>query len=245
MVAARARFRDRGHYAPIAAALGSLAESLRPRAGRDGVVVDPAGGTGYYLAAVLRRIPGRVDICVDTSKPALRQAAAHPRVVAIGADVWRDLPIADQSAAIVMNAYGPRNMSETIRVLSRGAVFLLLTPTARHLAEVGEPLGMLHIDAAKADRVAASTSGLEQLSSDTLEYTANLTRHDLSDLVGIGPSAYHVEPAACVHRRGAGAAGARVRGQDVRPAPRGRDHRGVRGDRDPAGRDGRAALRPR
>jgi 23S rRNA (guanine745-N1)-methyltransferase len=204
MVAARARFLDRGHYAPVAAALGSLAQRLRPRAGQEGVVVDLAGGTGYYLAAVLRCLPNRVGICIDTSKPALRRASgAHSRVAAIGADVWRDLPLADQSAAIVMNAFGPRNLSETIRVLSRGAVFLLLTPTARHLAEVREPLGMLRIDAAKADRVAARTSGLEQLSSDTLNYTANLTRLGLRDLVAMGPSAYHVEPSDLERRVGA------------------------------------------
>lgn len=204
MVAARARFLDRGHYAPVAASLGSLAERLRPSAGHECVVVDLAGGTGYYLAAVLRCLPNRVGICIDTSKPALRRSAdAHPRVVAIGADVWRDLPLADQSAAVVMNAFGPRNVSETIRVLSRGAVFLLLTPTDRHLAEVREPLGMLRIDAAKADRVAASTSGLERLSSDTLTYTADLTRLDLSDLVAMGPSAYHVEPSDLERRIGA------------------------------------------
>jgi 23S rRNA (guanine745-N1)-methyltransferase len=204
MVAARARFLDRGHYEPVAAALGSLAEGLGPRVGQEGVVVDLAGGTGYYLAAVLRRTPNRVGICIDSSKPALRQAAgAHPRVVAIGADVWRDLPLAGQSAAIVMNAFGPRNLSETIRVLSRGGVFLLLTPTARHLVEVREPLGMLRIDAAKPDRVAASTSDLEQLSSDALDYTANLTRRDLSDLVAMGPGAYHVEPSVLERRIGA------------------------------------------
>jgi 23S rRNA (guanine745-N1)-methyltransferase len=102
-----------------------------------------------------------------------------------------------------MNAFGPRNLRETVRVLSRGAVFLLLALTARHLGEVREPLGMLRIDAAKADRVAASTSGLKQLSADTLDYTANLTRLDLSDLVAMGPSAYHVQPSDLERRVGA------------------------------------------
>ena len=45
--------------------------------------------------------------------------------------------------------------------------------------------------------------------------------------------------------RGADPAGAGVRGPQLRPAPRYRDHRGVQGDRHPAGRAGRPAVRPR
>ena len=46
-----------------------------------------------------------------------------------------------------------------------------------------------------------------------------------------------------LHRPGADPAGTRVRRPDVRPAPRHRDHRGVQGDRYPAGRAGRNLLR--
>ncbi len=48
-----------------------------------------------------------------------------------------------------------------------------------------------------------------------------------------------------LHRPGTGKAGAGLRGPDVRPAPRHRDHRGVHGDRHPAVRDGRHPLLPR
>jgi 23S rRNA (guanine745-N1)-methyltransferase len=204
MVGARARFLDRDHYAPIADALGSVAAGLGQDAAGDGIVLDLAGGTGYYLTAVLRHVPGRTGVCVELSKPALRRAAAaHPRAAAIGADVWQGLPVADQSAALVLSVFGPRNPAETNRVLARGGAFVVVTPTTRHLGEVIAPLGMLTVDAAKAERLAASTSGLEEISSRTLDYQVAMTRQDLSDLVAMGPSAYHVRPAQLAERLGA------------------------------------------
>jgi 23S rRNA (guanine745-N1)-methyltransferase len=199
MIAARSRFLDRGHYAPVAAALGALAGRLGPAA--PGVVLDLAGGTGYYLAAVLGSGPGRAGICLDRSKPALRRAAAaHPRAAAVGADVWRELPLADGSAAIILSVFGPRNPGEIRRVLGAGGVFLLVTPAGPHLGEVIAPLGMLSVDAAKADRLAASLSGFEQVAAETLTYVLPLAHASLRDLVGMGPSAHHVDPAGLDHR---------------------------------------------
>jgi 23S rRNA (guanine745-N1)-methyltransferase len=204
MVAARARFLNREHYAPIADALGSVAAKLAQDAAGDGMVLDLAGGTGYYLSAVLRHVPDRIGVCVELSKAALRRAAAvHPRAAAIGADVWQALPVADRSAALVLSVFGPRNSAETNRVLTRGGAFIVVTPTPRHLGEVIAPLGMLTVDAAKADRLAANTSGLEQTSSRTLEYPVAMPHPDLSDLVAMGPSAYHVQPAQLAERLGA------------------------------------------
>jgi 23S rRNA (guanine745-N1)-methyltransferase len=196
MIAARARFLDRGHYAPIAAAIASLAVRLAPGPAGHGVVLDLAGGTGYYLAGLLDALPGRIGICLDVTRPALRRAAsAHPRAVALGADVWQPFPLADNCAAIVMSAFGPRNATETIRVLVPGGAFLLVTPTASHLAEVVGPLRMLSVDAAKASRLAASMTGLDRVASEPLSYQAALTHADLTDLVSMGPSAHHVDQA--------------------------------------------------
>jgi 23S rRNA (guanine745-N1)-methyltransferase len=195
MIAARGRYLQRGHYAPIAEALASLAARLEPDPTTAGVVLDLAGGTGYYLSAVLGSVPGRIGICLDLSKPALRQAAtAHPRAAAVGADVWRAFPLADSSAAIVTSAFGPRNPGETIRALAPGGVLLLVTPTQRHLGEVIAPLGMLSVDAAKAGRLAASLAGFEQVAAETISYPVRLTHPDLTDLVAMGPSAHHVAP---------------------------------------------------
>src|SRR6266566_5538961 len=105
MVAARDRFLSRGHYQRLAAAVQSLAARHDP--GLPGLVVDLAGGTGHYLAGVLDALTHRQGACIDLSVPALRRAArAHPRAAALGADVWRPLPLADRSAALVLSIFG-------------------------------------------------------------------------------------------------------------------------------------------
>ena len=118
-------------------------------------------------------LPGRTGICLDLSKPALRKAArAHPRAVAVGSDVWRRFPLADGSAAIVLSVFGPRHLAETIRVLGPAGVFLLVTPGPRHLAELVGALGLLSVDTAKPQRVAAATAGLEQIAGEDLTLPA-------------------------------------------------------------------------
>src|ERR1700761_2110915 len=85
MVMAREAFLGGGHYQPVADALSALA--ARSDQGGAGLVLDLAGGTGYYLARVLDALGGRLGACVDLSAPALRPAArAHPRAAALGAD---------------------------------------------------------------------------------------------------------------------------------------------------------------
>ena len=57
MIASREAFLGRGHYRPLASTLASLAASYEPSG--DGLVVELAGGTGYYLAAVLDTLSHR------------------------------------------------------------------------------------------------------------------------------------------------------------------------------------------
>ena len=200
MIAARENFLGQGHYAPIADAVSGLARRLDPATAgpgtaEPGIVLDLAGGTGYYLAAVLAARPGRTGICLDLSKPALRKAArVHPRAVAVGSDVWRRFPLADGSAAVVLSVFGPRNIAETVRVLDPAGVFLLVTPDHRHLAELVGALGLLSVDAAKPRRVAAATARLRRVAGEALSYRLLLDHAAIHDLVSMGPSAYHIPP---------------------------------------------------
>ncbi len=200
MVAARDRFLSQGHYAPVADAVAGLAHRLAPATTEPattgpGIVLDLAGGTGYYLAAVLAALPGRTGICLDLSKPALRKAArAHPRAIAVGSDVWRPFPLADGSAAVVLSVFGPRNMTETIRVLDPAGIFLLMTPDSQHLAELVGELGLLSVDSGKAARVAAATASLRPLAGEAVRYRVPLGHAAIHDLASMGPTAYHLTP---------------------------------------------------
>src|SRR5690606_6340959 len=131
-------FLAEGHYAPLAERLAHLVTELLtdpsaaageagrgvvdpvdPASGADRpLIVDAGAGTGHLLARVLDRAgPHAVGLALDISKHAIKRAArAHPRIGAVVADVWRPIPIRDGRAALVMNAFAPRNGPEFARI---------------------------------------------------------------------------------------------------------------------------------
>jgi 23S rRNA (guanine745-N1)-methyltransferase len=212
MVAARADFLAAGHYDPVAAAL--VAAAARIVYGEAGtadngtppdaypLVVDAGAGTGRYLAAALAALPDAVGLALDVAKPALRRAArAHPRAAAALADTWQRLPLADRSATVLLNVFAPRNGAEFHRVLDPAGALLVVTPAADHLAELVDALDLLRVDPAKADRVAGSLSTHFTEESAT-EHRARLglSRTEVATLVGMGPSAWHTDPARLAER---------------------------------------------
>jgi 23S rRNA (guanine745-N1)-methyltransferase len=191
MVLAREAFLGGGHYQPVADSLSALAG--RSDRGGPGLVLDLAGGTGYYLAGVLDALGGRLGACLDLSAPALRRAArAHPRAVALGADAWQSLPFADGAAALVLSVFGPRNAAEIRRVLAPGGTLLVATPGAGHLAELREALGLIGIDERKTERLAEAYGGYADSSVTPVRYELRLGHAELTNLVAMGPSARHI-----------------------------------------------------
>ncbi|WP_345313034.1 putative RNA methyltransferase [Gordonia alkaliphila] len=188
MVAARRRLLDAGVFDPVAQA---LAAAIDPEAA---VVVDAGAGTGRYLAAVLDAAPRAVGIGLDLSKYCARAVArAHPRAIAVVADLWEPIPVADGTADAVLSVFAPRNVAETVRMLAPDGRWLLVTPNPGHLHEVREPLGMLEIGADKLDRLHAdlTAGGLQVRGSTPLTATALLDAEQLADLAGMGPAGFH------------------------------------------------------
>lgn len=196
MVRARADFLTAGHYAPLADLLAGRADALCEGSG-DGVLLDAGAGTGYYLGAVLDRHPSATGLAFDVSKYAARRAArAHPRATAAVTDTWRSLPVRDGSISVVLNVFAPRNGAEFRRVLRSDGRLLVVTPTARHLADLVSEVGMLTVDASKDERVDSTLSShfrAERRTEHDLELT--LTSEDVANLVRMGPSAHHVTTA--------------------------------------------------
>jgi 23S rRNA (guanine745-N1)-methyltransferase len=189
MVAARERFLDAEHFAPLAQ---SLAERAPPGAAR---VLDAGAGTGYYLREVLDSHEGASGIALDASKSAAQRAArSHPRVGAVVGDIWRGLPIRDASVDVVLNVFAPRNGAEFRRVLQPGGVLLVVTPAAHHLSELTVPPGLLKVDERKGERVRAELSPhFTCVAEEPLEFEMHLGRPDAQALIAMGPSARHLE----------------------------------------------------
>jgi SAM-dependent methyltransferase len=201
MVAARAGFLAAGHYAGLAGDLAGLAAGL---AGElpGGCVADIGAGTGYYLAEVLGRLPGRAGLAVDASRFALRRAArAHPRIGAVAADAWARLPVADGAAALALNVFAPRSGTELARILRPRGVLLVVTPDPDHLAELAGPLRLVSVDPRKDERLAAKLGPYFGMTARHRYRTALTLGHkDIEAAVAMGPSAWHADAATAASR---------------------------------------------
>ncbi|MET1022243.1 MAG: methyltransferase domain-containing protein [Arthrobacter sp.] len=204
MVAARFEFLSAGHYGPLAEAVAELAAAALTghAAHTPATVLDAGTGTGHYLRALLDRLargeaPPRA-IGLDISKFALRRAARlNPEAVNVVSDVWQPLPVADGAVDAVTVVFAPRNPAEFARVLRPGGRLVVVTPRPGHLAEVAGAAGMLGIDPAKDERLAAS---LEEhflpLSAKSLDVPLSLAPGDVARLALMGPAGHHLDPGA-------------------------------------------------
>ncbi|WP_344317750.1 putative RNA methyltransferase [Acrocarpospora pleiomorpha] len=182
MVAARDDFLAAGYYDPIAARLADLC-------GMGQIVGDAGAGTGFYLAKAIKG----VGLALDVSKHALKRAArAHPRIGAVVADVWRPLPVKADALDVLLNVFAPRNPGEFARVLKPGGMLVTVTPGADHLSPLVEGLGLLRVEEDKEGRLAAAVGEWFALAvQDRLEFDLELDHKAVSEVVGMGPSAWH------------------------------------------------------
>lgn len=193
MVAARHRFLEAGHYRPLAEKVAqSLAGSLK---GPDARVLDAGTGTGYYLHAVLQESSASA-IGLDISKFALRRAARkNPQAANLVWDIWRDLPLADNTVDAIVVIFAPRNPPEFARVLRPGGKLKVVTPLPGHLAEIAQRAGMLSIEEGKEERLAESMRGhFTPVGGSNLEIPLKLSGHDARDLAFMGPAGHHLLP---------------------------------------------------
>lgn len=193
MVEARSAFLGAGHFAPLATALDAATGPLEPGA----LAVDLGAGPGHHLAGLLDARPGVLGLALDSSRAAVRRAArAHPRLAAVACDVWSALPLADGAAAVVLDVFAPRHGAEIARVLAPDGTLVVVTPAPEHLGELAGPLGLLGVDAAKAERLdAALAPHLLLLDERPLRFTMRLGHDAAAALALMGPSGHHVDAA--------------------------------------------------
>lgn len=189
MTAARAAFLATDHYRLIAEAV-----SRTIPADARGLCLDIAGGTGYYLAAVLDDHPDLAGLSVDLSPFAARRAArAHERAAAVTADVWQAFPVRTGAVRYILSIFGPRNGPEMHRVLEPNGLLVVATPTDRHLLELRQPLGLINVDSHKQDRLATQLCDFTRVREVEVEYVTKMSALDVENDVQMGPNAHHVD----------------------------------------------------
>jgi 23S rRNA (guanine745-N1)-methyltransferase len=186
MLGARTRFLNAGFYDPI---LSAVCDQCPPGA----TVLDVGAGTGHYLSAAVDATGGR-GVGIDLSKVAARQLARLPGDIgAIVADGWQPLPIADGVIDVALSIFSPRNIPEFARVLGDDGRLVVVSPTPRHLAELVEAVGMVGVDKDKSERIGNSMSGrFFRTERALLEYPITPTHSEVTDLILMGPSAFHL-----------------------------------------------------
>lgn len=199
MVAARFDFLSAGHYRGLADAVADLAAPFLAGAGT--AVLDAGTGTGHYLRALLDRVPAAA-VGLDISKFALRRAARlNPEAVNLVGDVWQRLPLADDAVDVVTVVFAPRNAAEFARVLRPGGRLIVVTPRPGHLAEVAGQTGMLGIEPAKDERLAASLAGdFAARGGRELDLALSLSPSDVANLALMGPAGHHLDRGALAAR---------------------------------------------
>jgi len=141
MVAARRAFLDRGWYAPLRRALCALAVELT---GDAPVVLDAGCGEGYYTTgiheALLAAGKAPETAGIDISKFSVQKAAKRCGGIEFAVGSVYRLPLAEESADLLLNVFSPLAIDEFRRVLKPGGHYLYVVPAAMHLWEMKEVL---------------------------------------------------------------------------------------------------------
>lgn len=199
MIMARERVLASGLFDEISTALSDVVTGALPNgtahtadADQAPYIVDIGCGTGSYLHHVLDRRSAALGIGMDLSPAGLKRCARHGRALALGWDVWRQLPLRSGSVDVVLAVFAPRNAEEFARVLAPGGLLLVVTPRPGHLAELRE-YGLLGIQADKSDAVEL---GLRerftlQPSGRRITTTRSADPGTVADAVFMGPAGHH------------------------------------------------------
>ena len=196
MVESRFNFLSGGHYLPLAEAVAAaVVPCLSPSRA---AVLDSGTGTGHYLRHLLdTAAAGNIPVAavgMDISKFALRRAARlNPEALNLVWDIWRRLPLADNSVDAVTVVFAPRNAPEFARVLRPGGRLVVVTPRPGHLAGIAAVTGMLAIEDGKDARLAEGMSGYFDGAGGTdVDIPLALTHQEAADLAFMGPAGHHV-----------------------------------------------------
>ena len=210
MVNARETYLAMGHFAPfVEAVTGAVQDALDSASlaeSKPASLLEVGAGTGYYLAHTLDSIAEARGVGLDISPHAAKHLAkCHPRVGAVGADVWERLPIRDESVDAISVVFAPRNPAEFQRVLAPGGQVIVLTPGAGHLDELREPLGILGVEEGKVERMYEQAEGFLEQAADPVDisFPIELDKASVAAQVGMSPSARHISAGELAERMAA------------------------------------------
>jgi 23S rRNA (guanine745-N1)-methyltransferase len=178
-VAARRRFLERGHAAPL---VDAIVRALPLREGQ--ALLDAGCGEGHHLAA-FRRAYGIDAHGTDISVPAIELAAKRYRDCSwVVANADRFLPYADGSFHAVASITARMNPGEFRRVLAGDGTLLIVIPAADDLLELRAAILGEGIERDRTERTIATFAPLFSLERrKRIAHSASLEREDMLDVM--------------------------------------------------------------
>jgi len=186
----RDAFLGQGHFDGITDAIrAELASGMRR-------ILDAGCGTAHHLQRLVGASSGFSAAGIDVSKDAASYAAKrHPDFGFAVADIWRDWPVRDASADVVLSIFAPKNFPEAARVLRPGGILATAFPGPDHLIELRQAFGLLDQGEGKTETYAAAMA--EAIAPPTrrrLRATARLDAADIANVILMGPNAHRTSP---------------------------------------------------
>lgn len=203
MLLARRQFLEAGYYQPLSSLINhKVLEYLTSKMalGQDKLrILDAGCGEGYYTgqlqtAATQANLAAQLDFFgMDASKEGIKLAAKHYRAITfIVGDINQQWPFADNSLAVLLNIFAPRNTAEFKRVLAANGLLLIVIPEADHLVELRSAFNLLSIEENKEIKLLEKFGEDFQLTDAAqLKYELKLNRTEVANLITMTPNYHH------------------------------------------------------
>jgi len=178
-VAARRRFLERGHAAPL---VDAIVRALPLRQGD--TLLDAGCGEGHHLAA-FRSAYGVDAHGTDISVPAIELAARRYRDCSwVVANADRFLPYEDASFRAVASITARMNAPEFHRVLAPAGLLLVVIPAADDLLELRSAILGAGVERDRVDRtIEAFAATFELEHRERIAHTPRLDRESIQDVM--------------------------------------------------------------
>ena len=189
MLAARRRFLNEGHYAPICA---DVVSALTAIPGGVSHIVDAGCGEGYYTSEFGRHFPNAHIIGADISKAAVKLATSRTKAISWLTATASHLPVADGSADAVTAIFSLLCEEEFARVLRPGGRVIEVTSGTDHLIELKR---IIYDDVFEQHKRPKALEGrLREIGCELRQFTVTLNGVQLADLLWMTPHTMRIKP---------------------------------------------------
>jgi len=183
MVSARTAFLSEGFYDPIACDLADIVSAQKQN---ELTLVDAGCGDGYYLEKIDSLIePSLRLVGFDISKSAIQRAARRCQGTWLVASNKR-IPLADNSADVVLDMFGFPDFDSFARVLKPDGKLICVTPSDKHLIELREII----YPTVKPTSARQYPHSFSRSTQRTITYEIKLDRTALDNLLAMTPHLY-------------------------------------------------------